>query len=258
MENNISEKAFAKITEEGIQPAPEYRFRVKRALFWISAGFSIVVGAVATAVSVYVLTDNDWDLYKTLGFAQTKGIWALTVIQSLPYIWAVIFLIFFFSAYYNFRHTKFGYRYKLWQVVLANLILAIIFGGIFYCLGMGERIDYCLAKAMPLYREFNNPRLKIWDNHNPNVPNLPKPEMRFIAGEIKNAEASILWVEDINERLWKININKAFIRPRVVLDNGRLVRIIGKEIKEEFFAEEIFPWGMRIELKETFFPQRIK
>jgi hypothetical protein len=242
-ESNISEKAFAQIQEEGIKPSSEMKFHFQRSLFWVSAFLALIVGALAVAVTLYVIADNDWDMLGQRGLG-----WKGSVIYALPYFWLVVLGGFLLIAHYTFRHTKFGYRYRLWQVVVANIVLAIFVGAIFYACGFGANLDYVLAKTVPGYKEVNNPRIKVWS----------QPQAGFLAGEIIEPGLEFIVLEDLQNRQWRVNIVQAKLKPRVNFIDGERIKIIGKiENERNFLAQEVRPWFGRqllweakIEMKE--------
>ncbi len=229
-ESNISEKAFTQIQEEGIKPSSEIKFHFQRSLFWLFAFVSLLIGALAVAVTLYIIADNDWDLFwqHGAGFG-----WTRAILYALPYFWLIVLGGFLLVSHYTFRHTKFGYRYRLWQVIVANIILAILLGAIFYFCGFGAKLDYVLAKKVPAYQEINNPRIKIWSN----------PQEGLIAGEIIQPGLDIIILEDLQNRQWRVNIGQAKIKPAVLLLDGERIKVLGRINNEmEFWAEEIRPW----------------
>ena len=85
----------------------------------------LIIGGFSFGVIIYLIQNKDWDLY-----AEMNESFASFVLLSLPYLWFVLLALFFIIAYFNFKHTKSGYKFKLYYVLLISIILSIGFVGV--------------------------------------------------------------------------------------------------------------------------------
>jgi ABC-type dipeptide/oligopeptide/nickel transport system permease component len=130
---DVAEKTLKKIEEEHIKPEPRWHFILKDCSLWVAFIGSIFIGAIAISASIFMLTDQDWNVYRVLDRSLFKHI-----LISLPYLWIIILLILMLLAYYNFKSTKGGYRYEMHTVVLCSILKTLGFWVYF--------IRWCLEK----------------------------------------------------------------------------------------------------------------
>ncbi len=120
--DNLSQEIIHKIEARNIQPKPRWQFLLKRSVFWFFAIISVAVGGLA--VSVIIATFIDYDpSARTVPLVED-------ILQTIPFIWVMVFGLFIALAYYGIRHTKTGYRYSLLKI-FSMVILASILLGIF-------------------------------------------------------------------------------------------------------------------------------
>ena len=148
MKENLSKKIIEKIKEEHIQPKPKWQFSLKAYLVWLLSALSLFIGSLAFSVVLYLIINNDWDVYVHI----TDNLIKFTIL-SLPYLWIVLLLLFVIISYYNFKHTKKGYKYHFYIILLSSILLSIIFGSLLYSIGVGRALDNILAVKMPMYEK---------------------------------------------------------------------------------------------------------
>jgi heme/copper-type cytochrome/quinol oxidase subunit 2 len=109
----LSQKVLETIKDKHLKPKPKWEFMLKNYIIWILSITSLVVGSFAFAVIIYMVRNSNWDLYQNLS-GNLLGL----ILASLPYFWFIFLIIFILISYYNFRHTKSGYRYKFYLIVV--------------------------------------------------------------------------------------------------------------------------------------------
>ncbi len=225
----LSDKIVNKIKEEKIKPKAKWVFLLKDYFIWSAFGVSIIIGGLAFVVILFLLTTNDWDMHKYLG--EGFGVYFLT---ALPRVWIGTLILFLLVAYYNYRHTKGGYRYKAYLIVLGSVVTSVVIGTALFFMGLGDKIEQSFANTLPYYGGYMEHRMEIWN----------QPEKGLLAGEIIEIKSeNILMIEDFKKNIWEIDVNNALWRGGQVAKIGNKVKIIGvKKSNNIFTAQEIRPW----------------
>lgn len=224
-----AKKILKSIKDRKIKPKSKWLFLLRNYLVWLIFGLAIFVGAIATSVIIFSLTDNDWDLYKILDKSSVSYI-----IMSLPYIWIVILIIFSLLSYLNYKHTKTGYRIEPIKIISISVLLSVFFGSILFTGGFGEFIDYKLSKDIPYYEKMMAQRQLIWSN----------PEKGLLAGEVvKINSKNDFYIRSLSGEEWHIIGDSILWKGRASGSEGKKVKIIGRILGDNvFIAEEIRPW----------------
>ncbi|MEI7688646.1 MAG: hypothetical protein WCI91_00495 [Candidatus Nomurabacteria bacterium] len=226
MENkNISQIVLERIKGEGIKPISKKVFNIKRVLFWLAVAFSLVISALAFSLILSALFNNDWDLYGKFGFS--------FILKTLPYFWLVSLLVFIILGEFYYRKTSLGYRRNLSIILGFYLLYTIIFGIMFYFVGIGNFIEQSLLDNAPSYSNYILNRHEVWLH----------PEEGLLSGEIVLLGDNELELIDTNGSVWVINTEEAFTNGDVKLEVGEKIKILGDKVEENIFnAEEIRPW----------------
>lgn len=221
-EKNISQEILEKIKD--VKPKPRWQFLLKDYLVWFSASVSLVVSSFAFAVVIYMLIDNDWDIYTRISNSLLEF-----VFLTLPYFWLIFLGLFIVIAYYNFRHTKKGYKLPLSHVFLFSLLINILLGTFLYNVGVGQALDNLVAKNVPFYKHFINKRQAIWS----------KAEQGLLGGIVTSIDDQYLVIEDIEGNIWTIKHFNTTTPNFLKLQVGQPVRIVGQKIDSENFEMHI-------------------
>lgn len=233
--NKLCDKVLCKIKEEKIEPKPRWQFLLKDYFIWLAFAVSVVIGGLAFCVALSIVIDNDWDIYRYLSISPAKH-----VLFSLPYIWIVLVVLFLGLAFYNYKHTKSGYRHGTFVILGLSVVGSVILGLVFHSLGMGKKIDKVFAKNLPFYQNIHCccNRKDIWS----------QPEKGLLGGRIlKVKEENEFDMEDFSGIVWQIEKNnQTFIRGPVLIIENQEVKLIGeKKAERRFRAREIRPWAER-------------
>lgn len=230
---SLATRILARIKTNKISPKPRWQFLLKNYVVWSAGILSLIIGAAAVSVLIYLFKYNNWDIYD-----QThKSLWEFFLL-TLPYFWFVFLGLFVFVVYYNLKHTKHGYRYPLYAIILTPIALSVILGSGFFLIGWGEKIDNVLGRQAPLYNHLINRQLAFWFN----------PEEGRLAGIVvylAEGGEEIFYLIDPAGDNWKIS-NRFDQRPDQrfpeFLKIGEPVNLVGRIIAEgEFQAAIIRP-----------------
>jgi hypothetical protein len=227
MTKNFQDKILAALKKQDITPKPKWTFLLKDSIIWISAGCIILLGALATATSIAIITMHDLDIAEKLEHSK-----AGFIIISLPYAWILLIMLFIFIAEYNIRHTKQGYKYTLPLLAGSVIVLSFVGGILLYTIGIGHRVDDIMSQHMPAYETYGNRR----------AIHLHNPNQGVLAGKIISQDEDTWQLIDITLQTWLVDVEDAEILGKEHILTGKPVRIVGEQKDDHHFeAEQILP-----------------
>jgi len=226
---NIGQNVLRVLREKRIRPKPRWEFLLKDYIIWGAGIISVLVGALSFAVILYMVVNNDWDIYQ-----YTTNSLAGYIFSTLPYYWLLFLSIFIILAYFNIRRTKKGYKYGLSLIIIASIGASVILGTVFYGVGLGRAIDNEFSQRIPIYQKFIQRNPKLW----------LKPGRGIIAGEVIDVMDEYNFrLKDLKENNWQVNSES--VRYKLMLDIaiGDKIIVIGSKLTDnEFKAMMIRPW----------------
>lgn len=225
----LSNKVLDTIKEKHVTPAPRWQFMAKNYAMWTAFAISVALGSISFGVIADRVARNDWDIYLYLD----KSFLGFLLI-ALPYIWIVSLLAFALLAYYNCRHTKCGYRFAPYVVIIASVGSSLIIGEILYVSGAGHYIDCTLSHSMPFYKDARiKERRTLWMN----------PEKGLLMGEVTDiGDDGMLMLRDANGVTWQIRDAIGHVPIPHPKAERSIVKVIGKPVDgvgDEFFARDV-------------------
>jgi len=225
----LSDRILREIKEKKVAPKPKMFFLLKNYSVWALFVLSIIVGGIAFLIILFNLINSDWDVYKYLGSGYFQYIFLI-----MPYFWLVILGLFLFVAYYNYRHTKKGYQYKVYKVFLLSVVLSLVLGAGLFVFGLGEEAEQEAVKFVPHYQTLTGHRMRAWHH----------PEQGLLAGKIIKLENDHLFdLEDCQGVVWLVDTSEVEKEHLIKSVPKIRVKIIGEKKGEtQFKAEEIRPW----------------
>lgn len=221
-EKNITQEIFDKIKDT--KPKPRWQFLLKDYLIWLAACLALVISSLAFSVVIYMLINNDWDVYGRI----SSSLWEF-IFLTLPYFWLLFLGMFILITYYNFKQTKKGYKYPLSKVFLVSLGLNVLLGVLLYNIGIGQAIDNAAARRVPFYKQIINPRWQIWS----------QTEDGFLGGVVRDIDDQYIIIEDIEGNIWTIKHFNTTTPSFMRLEVGQPVRIIGQKIDSQNFEMHV-------------------
>jgi len=226
-DKSISQEILEKIQNKEIQPKPKWHFLLKDYVVWTFGFISLFIGSLSFSAILYMLVNNDWDVYDRI-----SGSWLGFMLTTLPYFWLIFLLIFILAAYYNFRHTKGGYRFEIRNLVIGSIIFSMLFGAFLFKIGVGQAIDNMLANNQNFYKHFINRRAHVWT----------QTENGLLAGVLLEAQDEhTMIIRDMEGFLWQVDVSE-LKSPPITLVIGQPIRILGEDLGGGIFeAEAILP-----------------
>ncbi|MBI4778904.1 hypothetical protein HY797_00435 [Candidatus Falkowbacteria bacterium] len=228
LDKNFEEELLHKIEAEKIQPKPRWRFLLKDYVIWSMGILALFLGAISMSLIFYMSRYNDLEVY-----ARSGGRFWEKLLLLIPTFWLICLAVFILAVVYNIKHTKKGYRYPLFLIVLGIISASVILGGIFYAVGFGEKIDDSFSRHAPFYDRLINPRIDFWS----------QPENGRLMGLIiSRADNDVYILANREMEEWKVLTKDAKQAPGAELKVGRPARFMGKvQAEREFIAAEILP-----------------
>lgn len=229
----LKDTLFQRIEKEGVCPHSRLFFHSRECFVWFFWFISVLVGALAVAVSAFVVTHSQYALYEA-----THDNFLTFMVEALPYLWIIVFGLMVYVAVYNLRHTKRGYRYPVSVILLSSLLLSFAGGSALQLFGFGYTIDDILGQNMSLYMSQKKFEQKLWQT---------PEEGRLLGKQVFStvAPTSTIIFEDMNGQRWRMDVSELQERDIELLASEQTVRLLGKEQNAElhiFHACGAFPW----------------
>jgi heme/copper-type cytochrome/quinol oxidase subunit 2 len=222
--NDFDQKLVEKIKEEGMAPKPRWHFLMKDYIIWALGTVSLLIGAAAVSVMIYLFKYSGWEVQP-----QTHKSLGEFVLLTLPYFWLIFLGLFVFTLYYNLKHTKRGYRYPVWVIIISSIGISIILGCLFFLAGLGEKVDDVLAERAPFYGQVINRHLGFW---------FSPEEGRLVGLVTARNDAASFNIQDPRGDDWLIFIEpNDFPADFLVID--RPVNLVGHVLNDNQFKADI-------------------
>jgi heme/copper-type cytochrome/quinol oxidase subunit 2 len=242
MPSSLADKIAAKLKKENITPKPKWQFLLRDYLLWSVFGINVLLGAMFFVVTSFSLRDNDWDIYKHLDQNFLEYI-----IMTMPYIRITALVVFIFLAYYNYKHTDRGYKYKTHWIIIMSVVVMGLIGGTLLLVGAEAKIERLFSRSLPFYDNLEERRIRVWHH----------PGKGLLGGEIVeiNMDSEIV-LQDCHNKNWQVDVQEVIWRgPIGKPEMGRRIKVIGEQLGEDKFkAKEVRPWmgGRRMRHREEY------
>lgn len=229
--SNITDKIINTIKDQNLLPKPRWRFILQRILIWVLAFLSAIFGSLAFSVMIFILVNNDWEVLKYIDRTPLQH-----AIETLPYIWILILILFVVLSYYNAKHTKGAYKHEGYWFLIGSIMISLIIGSVFYSFGLAPRI-HTVAQNVPFFQGLLHDRDDIW----------MEGENGLLAGEIVgNLNGDELFeLVDLNDKTWIVVRGDDYIAPPpgFIMEPGVIVRMVGEIENDNIFdANIIMPY----------------
>jgi heme/copper-type cytochrome/quinol oxidase subunit 2 len=217
------------INENKIKPTAKWKFVFKNSLIWISFILSLSIGAAAFSIILYSIQQTDFELMSHFSHSKLE-----TVLVFLPFFWIITLIIFSIFAFFSFKKYKKAYKYSPLSIITLSTFLSVLFGTLFFISGGAKKIEKSFANKVSIYKSLEEKKMKIWMN----------PKDGVLSGTIQRSTKDTIYIIDFKSNKWKITYKDVFIPPRLNLEKGEKIKLIGKQINNQLFiASGIKPWG---------------
>lgn len=214
-------------------PRSKTFFKTRECVVWLLWAVSVVVGALAVAVTFFVFTHRQYALYEA-----THENFFTFVVEVLPLIWIVVFGVMVLVAVYNLRHTKRGYKYPLWQIFGSSMVLSLAGGAALHLFGLGYSTDHMLGEKMGMYNSQEKIEQKMWQD----------PQEGRLLGRFEGPlppPSMLMNFTDVSGEVWQVNVTELSPQERALVDEQATVRLLGAVSDESmmvFHSCGVFPW----------------
>lgn len=217
--SKVKDKILNKIKE--IEPRPNSYFVFRRVVLWLLVVVSVTMTAMAMAVVLYALVNGEWHYYSLTH----NSVWQYLV-DTLPYLWLFLALLFLALSLYRFRKTEGGYRYRVSVVVVFGLLGCIVVGLLGFLVGVGAAVDRVVANSFAWHDSVDRRVMNRWQD----------PEAGRISGVIRGWKEKRFLLEDMRRGDWQVVLSEAILSPAVDMDSGELVRVLGYVSGDDRFS----------------------
>lgn len=231
---SLSSAVLERIEKERVTPSSKWKFTCIHSGVWLGWGLSVLFGAMSVAVLIYVGGYARFALYEATHETPVSFLF-----EILPYMWIVTFLAMAAFGYFNMRHTKSGYRYPMWHLLVSSVVLSIVGGFVMHVFGAGYIIDTQIGKRMPTaYTSLERSERLMWQ-----VPS--EGRLLGVFNEMDEDESELYVFTDEEGAQWKVEAMELRAPDRELLTSGDTVRVLGTTTdaqKRLFHACGVFPW----------------
>jgi hypothetical protein len=225
---SISKDTLNQIEAKKIKPKPKWQFLLKNYLIWSIAGIAALIGSLAMAVIIYIAVNRDWFLYSQKIHRPPLGNFLL----DLPIIWIILLLIVVFIALYDVRHSKTGYKYSVYLIVIGSLLIIFVCGIIGHYFGLGAGIDKRAGQKIPFYRSIEKQTFNLWT----------EVENGHLGGKfVRKIDDNTIEIRDLAGKTWQVDITNI---ENPLFKEGEKLKIIGDKTDDNTFkAQDIHFWS---------------
>jgi len=237
--HTLKDSLMQRIDTEKLTPRSRLFFRGRECFIWTLWLLSVLIGALAVGISLFVMNRRQYELYEA-----THSNFFTFLVDILPFVWIIVFGIMTFLAVYNLRNTKKGYRYSVPTILASSIVLSFAGGSALQYFGLGYSIDSVLGQQMNMYMSQDKIEVALWQ---------APAEGRLIGQRINVAfmGTSTLLFEDSNGVEWLVETHELFPSDQALLVTNKTVRVLGKVLDpnaKRFHACGVFPWMMSAEV----------
>jgi len=232
--DDLKTKILNRIESGAICPKSRLSFQGWECVLWCLWLFTIVIGALAVAISFFVMLQHTYSIYEV-----TYSSSLVFFIETLPFLWFSVFLVMVIFAVYNLSHTKNGYRYPLWQIFGSSMILSLAGGSLLHLAGTGFILDKQMGLFTEYYESQEKRAQKIWQQ-----PEQGRLLGRLHATGTEDGRLTATFV-DHDSVVWFTNISELDSEEILLLGSGLKVRLFGEVINTDssnFHACAALPW----------------
>ena len=231
----LKDAVFARIEREKVCPHSRLFFQSRECFVWFFWFLSVVIGALAIAVSLFVVLHHQYALYEA-----THDNFFTFMVDVLPYLWIIVFAVMAYVAVYNLRHTKHGYRHPVWMIMASSIVLSFAGGSALQFFGLGYQIDRVLGNHMAMYMSQEKYEQALWQ---------APYEGRLLGSQTYDTlePAAVIVFTDRDGLVWRVDVSELHEADRALLADQPTVKLVGKTVSKEkrlFHACGTFPWTL--------------
>ncbi len=216
-----NDKIIQKIKSENLKPISKTFFLFRKISIWFLLVISTIFGAYAFAfffLKTLYIDFNNWQY-----FASSYDVF---LINNIPYIWAILFIISLLLIFYLFKKTNKGYKYSVVYIGVGSLFIS-------FSLGMG--LSKVFAQQNYFSQRFEHDKVSNWTN----------PEAGRLSGEVLFTDDDYILIRDIGDDVWNIDTSYILESSRDNMYRHKMISVIGRyDYENNFTACQIIPLNL--------------
>lgn len=215
-QDSFKSTVLKRIDEEKVCPRSRLFFHSRECFVWFFWFVSVLIGALAIAVTEFVVGHHQYALYEL-----THSSYITFLVDIIPYVWIVAFAVMTIVAVYNLKHTKRGYRWPVWMILASSMVLSFFGGTLMNILGFGHELDKQVGLHMSvMYTSQKDREMGWWQS---------PAEGRLVGVQVHTTmrPTSTLIFEDIHKKRWVVEISDLTDTERELLGSADEVRLMG-------------------------------
>lgn len=214
----VKSSVLNRIKAEGVCPRSRLWFQTRECVVWLLWLLSVLFGALAVAVSLFVIVYNHVGLFEA-----THDSRVIYMVDALPYLWIIILILMIGLAVFDFKQTKRGYRFPLWQIVLSSLLASFGVGFLLYIVGTGYQVDKELGKRLGFYNSQEKSERDRWQ----------QPKEGRLLGQSMNSSSPVaapsrsITFSDVDGLGWTVITSELSPYDQGLILSGERVKLFG-------------------------------
>ncbi len=236
---SVCGKVLEQLEQDQVQPHSRMYFHSRECFVWSAWFISIIIGAAAVAVTLYISFSVPYTIYEA-----THDNLLTAFVSALPYIWLVIFALTAYLAIVNLRNTRRGYRYRTATLLGSSIFISLLIGVTLQAIGHGYQLDRTLGQWIDAYPSYEKQRYAAWQN--PDEGRLIGTLLPYENGTSSDATSTVEFVfADSEQAVWQIDTSELRQSDIDLLFSAgeQEVRLMGTSTSPGIFKIcGVFPW----------------
>ncbi|MEN8252529.1 MAG: hypothetical protein ABFQ53_03050 [Patescibacteria group bacterium] len=216
-----SQDAMEKIMQGDVKQTPKWHFVVKNIALWLVGFVCIVAGALTISLIIFTIANS---AFESRHIVRRNFVEHMLVV--LPLLWILLTIMFVALFDIFVRKTKKGYKYSLWSIVLANILLSIVLGAVFYFAGISHVVDDALGERFGRYHSIDKRQASLFDN----------PESGVIFGDVVKSDDENFTIVTPEGKEWNVLSEYISNERKERIQVGKRMIVIGKKIDKDVFV----------------------
>jgi len=236
----VCSAVLQRLETDKVQPRSRLFFQSKECVIWTVWFFSLLVGAVAVAVTLYISMSVPYTIYEA-----THNNLLTALISALPFVWILVFISTVYLALVNLRRTKHGYRYRVYTVLAGSILLSVFAGAALQTVGGGYVLDQTIGEMIAVYPSYEQQQYTAWQEPGEGrlIGTLLPYENGTSTEETSNEPEFVF--ADMHQELWQIDTSELRQNDIELLHTvgEQEVRLLGTSTSPGVFKVcGVFPW----------------
>jgi len=231
---DIAKTTLERIRKDNHRPLPGWSFVVKNAATWLGFVTLVALGALSVSIALFRISGHDWGAARHL-----QGQAAGYLLEGIPLVWLALIVGLTAVSFLDFRHTRTGYRYRPFLIIVTSILISAGLGGVLYAVGVGQKTENLLSTRVPIYRRLSPATEAPWQ----------RPQQGRLGGVVVEVITDRhLKLRDPMGRIWEVTLSDGVGLPEGIAPDDP-VHLIGFSRGElDFAARHVRIWRRKLQL----------